>query len=66
VGYGASFANQVADLLAGWPDEPWHPGFREAAAVQAVCDAMELSAAQQRWVAVSEAMSRPRAARLGG
>jgi hypothetical protein len=66
VGYGASFANQVADLLAGWPDEPWHPGFREAAAVRAVCDAMELSAAQQRWVAVSEAMSRPRAARLGG
>jgi len=54
VGYGASFANQVADLLEGWPDAPWSPGFREAAAVQAVCDAMELSAAQNRWVAVSE------------
>jgi hypothetical protein len=22
IGYGASFANQVADLLQGWPDEP--------------------------------------------
>jgi predicted dehydrogenase len=54
VGYGASFANQVADLLEGWPDAPWVPGFRQAAAVQAVCDAMELSATQNRWVAVSE------------
>jgi predicted dehydrogenase len=59
VGYGASFANQVADLLEGWPDAPWVPGFREAAAVQAVCDAMELSAAQKRWVAVSEVTGRP-------
>ncbi|HUA27280.1 MAG TPA: Gfo/Idh/MocA family oxidoreductase [Streptosporangiaceae bacterium] len=54
VGYGASFANQVADLLERWPDGRWVPGFREAAAVQAVCDAMELSAAQRRWVSVSE------------
>jgi predicted dehydrogenase len=54
IGYGASFANQVADLLEGWPEEPWAPGFREAAGVQAVCDAMEISAAQRRWVAVSE------------
>ncbi len=54
VGYGASFANQVADLLEGWPDAPWTPGFREGAAVQAVCDAMEISAAAGRWVKISE------------
>jgi predicted dehydrogenase len=57
VGYGASFANQVADLLEGWPDEPWTPGFAEGAAVQAVCDAMAASAEQGRWVAAAEAMS---------
>jgi predicted dehydrogenase len=54
VGYGASFGNQVADLLEGWPEAPWSPGFGQGAAVQAVCDAMETSAAQGRWVAVSE------------
>ncbi len=27
VGYGSSFANQAADLLEGWPDAPWTPGF---------------------------------------
>ena len=54
VGYGSSFGNQVADLLEGWPDAPWSPGFRQGAAVQAVCDAMEASAAQGRWVAVTE------------
>jgi len=59
IGYGASFANQVADLLEGWPEEPWAPGFREAAGVQAVCDAMEVSAAQRRWVAVTEIAASP-------
>jgi predicted dehydrogenase len=54
VGYGASFVNQVADLLAGWPDAPWAPDFADGAAVQAVCEAMELSAAQHRWVALTE------------
>ena len=54
VGYGSSFANQVADLLEGWPDAPWTPGFAAGAAAQAVCAAMESSAAQDRWVAVSE------------
>src|SRR5215472_642434 len=48
VGYGASFANQVADLLAGWPDQPWAPSFADGAKVQAVCEAMELSAAEHR------------------
>jgi predicted dehydrogenase len=54
VGYGSSFANQVADLLDGWPDAPWTPGFADGAAAQAVCAAMESSAAEDRWVAVSE------------
>jgi predicted dehydrogenase len=57
IGYGASFANQVADLLAGWPDAPWVPGFADGAAVQAVCEAMERSAAQHRWVPLSEITS---------
>ena len=57
VGYGASFANQVADLLEGWPAAPWTPGFREGAAVQAVCDAMETSAEGGRWVAIDEVPS---------
>jgi len=63
VGYGASFGNQVADLLEGWPEAPWSPGFGQGAAVQAVCDAMEASAAQGRWVAVSEVTEARRPAR---
>ena len=59
VGYGSSFANQTADLLEGWPDAPWSPGFRDGAAVQAVCDAMETSAASGRWVSVSEVLASP-------
>ncbi len=59
VGYGASFGNQAADLLGGWPDAPWSPGFGQGAAVQAVCDAMEASAAQGRWVTVSEVTGQP-------
>jgi predicted dehydrogenase len=58
VGYGSSFANQVADLLEGWPDAPWAPGFAEGAAVQAVCEAMQTSAAQARWVDVTEVTER--------
>src|SRR5579863_2359836 len=57
VGYGSSFANQAADLLAGWPEEPWTPGFADGTAVQAVCDAMETSAASGRWVSVAEVIS---------
>jgi predicted dehydrogenase len=57
VGYGSSFANQAADLLEGWPDAPWSPGFRDGAAVQAVCDAMETSAASGRWVSVGEVLA---------
>ncbi len=57
VGYGSSFANQVADLLAGWPELRWTPDFDQGARVQAVCEAMERSAAAGRWVAVSEVES---------
>ena len=54
VGYGASFVNQVADLLGSWPDGPWTPDFVQGARVQAVCEATERSAQRQEWVDVSE------------
>src|SRR6202140_1089914 len=54
VGYGASFVNYLGDLLERWPDGPWDPDFAQGAAVQAVCDAIERSAAERRWVKVSE------------
>ena len=54
VGYGASFVNHLGDLLERWPDGPWDPDFAQGAAVQAVCDAIERSAAERRWVKVSE------------
>lgn len=54
VGYGSSFANQVADLLEHWPEAPWTPGFEEGTAVQAVCEAMEISAADGKWVTLAE------------
>jgi predicted dehydrogenase len=56
VGYGSSFVNQVADLLQRWPEGPWEPDFAQGAAVQAVCEAMERSAAAHRWVSVSEVL----------
>lgn len=54
VGYDASFINQAADLAAAWPDHPWTPGFVEGAAVAAVCQAMEISVHERRWVQPSE------------
>src|SRR5262249_38927192 len=66
VGYGASFGNQVADLLEGWPDAPWSPGFGQGAAVQAVCDAVEASAAQGRGGTGSEVTRGGAAAPRGG
>jgi predicted dehydrogenase len=53
VGYGASFANQAADLLERWPG-PWDPDLEQGARVQAVCEAMERAAAEKRWVRVEE------------
>jgi predicted dehydrogenase len=54
VGYGVSFVNQAADLLERWPDGPWEPDLEQGARVQAVCEALERAAAEQRWVRVSE------------
>jgi predicted dehydrogenase len=54
VGYGSSFVNHLGDLLERWPDGPWEPDFAQGAAVQAVCEAIERSAAERRWVQVTE------------
>jgi len=54
VGYGVSFVNQAADLLARWPDGPWEPDLAHGAKVQAVCEAMERAAAERRWVRIDE------------
>jgi predicted dehydrogenase len=59
VGYDASFTNQAADLAAAWPDKPWTPGFMEGTQVAAVCESMERSVSERRWVSVSEITSVP-------
>lgn len=63
VGYGASFVNHLGDLLERWPDGPWEPDFAQGAAVQAVCDAIERSGAERRWVSVRE-IERPKSKSL--
>lgn len=54
IGYGMTFVAQAADLLERWPDGPWEPDLAQGARVQAVCEAMERSAREKRWVRVSE------------
>lgn len=54
IGYGETFINQTIDLMNDWPSGSWTPDFGQGLAVQAICDAMELSATEKRWVAVSE------------
>ena len=54
VGYGVSFVSQAADLLERWPHGPWEPDLEQGASVQAVCEAMERSAAEHRWLRVAE------------
>jgi predicted dehydrogenase len=54
IGYGASFINQVADLLEQWPDGEWTPDLGTGLEVQAGCAAIERAAAQGRWVALKE------------
>src|SRR5438552_6824200 len=54
VGYGASFVNHLGDLLERWPEGPWEPDFVQGATVQAVCEAIERSATERRWVEVAE------------
>lgn len=57
VGYDASFINQTADLAAAWPDAPWTPNFIDGAVVSAVCESMERSVRQRRWVRVDEVLA---------
>ncbi len=57
VGYDASFINQVASLADAWPDEPWAPGFEVGASVAAVCESMERSARERRWVQVDDVVA---------
>jgi len=54
VGYDASFINQVIGLATAWPDGPWDPGFDQGARVAAVCESMERSVRERRWVDVGE------------
>jgi predicted dehydrogenase len=54
VGYGMTFVAQAAELLERWPEGPWEPDLSHGARVQAVCEAIERSAGERRWVAVSE------------
>jgi len=54
IGYGASFVNQAADLLQGWPDGSWTPDLETGLRVQAVCEAIERAAKERRWVDVAE------------
>jgi predicted dehydrogenase len=54
IGYGASFVNQLADLLEQWPDGTWDPDFATGLEVQAGCEAIERSAAERRWVTLEE------------
>ena len=58
IGYGASFVNQAADLLAQWPDGHWTPGLETGLEVQAVCEAIERAASEHRWVEVAEIAER--------
>ena len=54
IGYGVTFVNQAADHLERWPDGPWEPDLAQGARVQAVCEAMERAAAEQRWVRIAD------------
>jgi predicted dehydrogenase len=54
IGYGETFVSQAVDLVRGWSSGAWTPSFADGLAVQAVCDAMERSAGEKRWVSVAE------------
>jgi predicted dehydrogenase len=54
IGYGATFVNQAADLLARWPDGSWTPDLETGLSVQAVCEAIERAAKQRRWIDIAE------------
>ena len=51
IGYAESFVHQVADFLAGIAaGRAAGPTFRDALATQKVCDAVQISAREGRWV----------------
>jgi predicted dehydrogenase len=54
IGYGASFVNQVANLLEQWPDGEWTPDLAVGLEVQAGCEAIERAAGEGRWVELEE------------
>ena len=54
VGYGASFINQTHELMKAWDSGHYDPDFATGMAVQAACDALELSARERRWVGMHE------------
>jgi predicted dehydrogenase len=54
IGYGETFVYQAVDLVRGWATGSWTPSFADGLAVQAVCEAIEVSAAEKRWVTVRE------------
>jgi predicted dehydrogenase len=59
IGYGETFVYQAVDLVRGWASGSWTPSFADGLAVQAVCEAMEVSAAERRWVAVRDITDAP-------
>jgi predicted dehydrogenase len=61
LGYEAGFVDQLCDLLERWPDGPWAPDLNDALRTQAVCVAMERSAAARSWVTVADVTGADRA-----
>jgi len=59
IGYGETFVYQAVDLVRGWASGSWTPSFADGLAVQAVCEAIEVSAAERRWVTVREITESP-------
>src|SRR5258705_4117316 len=59
IGYGETFVSQAVDLVRSWPTGSWTPSFADGLAVQAVCEAIEVSAAERRWVTVREITESP-------
>jgi predicted dehydrogenase len=59
LGFNENKAIEVKELIRSLlEDRHFYPGFREAAKVQAVVDAMLLSSRERRWVKVSEIQTR--------
>jgi len=60
IGYGETFVYQAVDLVRDWASGSWTPSFADELAVQAVCEAIEVAAAERRWVSVREITESPR------